>query len=62
MKLGQVTVILIYIAYKDSLPTSQKTQNAFIINTNLAVCCENLTGLPNTLCWESAEFLELMMW
>ena len=62
MKLGQVRVILIYSAYKDSLPTSQKTQNVFIINTNLAVCCENLTGLTNALCWESAEFLELRLW
>jgi hypothetical protein len=34
------TVVLLYIAYTDSLPSSQKTQNDFIINTNLAVCCE----------------------
>ena len=42
--LGQLRVILTYIAYKNSLPTSQKTQNAFII-INQVLCREHLTGL-----------------
>jgi len=59
--LGQLRVILTYIAYTNSFLTSQKTQNAFIININQAVCCEHLTGLTNTLCWESAEFSQLRL-
>jgi len=34
---GQIRVILTYNAYKDSLSTSQKTQNSFIINISQAV-------------------------